>query len=374
MGNRLAQVRAERGWSKSRLVREIRTAAVRQRKAQLPSDESIKRRIAAWENQGSEVGEFYRDLLCEVYQLSAIELGIDDVPALPEPTSLAVELTERLTFARLDAGLIDLLRGQTQSLRMLDRRLGAANLFTQTTAHVDQIEQLVRYALPCAHRDAAADELSQAAALAGWQALDMGRLDEAWRLHEVAKAAGRESGRAAGLTYATAQQAYVLLDADRPADALGLVRRARRQAGRSTPPALRAWLYAAEGEALAVSGDRSTALRALDAAAAVLPDHCDDPELPYLMLNAGHLARWHGDCLARLGDTTAVDSLMSALDAMGEGQYGRAEVSLRVDLALAFRARGDVLESQLHAKRAADLAGRTGSQRQRRRIAQLLST
>ena len=65
MGNRLAQVRAERGWSKSRLVREIRTAAARQRKAQLPNDESIKRRIAAWENQGSDVGDFYRDLLCE---------------------------------------------------------------------------------------------------------------------------------------------------------------------------------------------------------------------------------------------------------------------------------------------------------------------
>jgi hypothetical protein len=64
---------------------------------------------------------------------------------------------------------------------------------------------------------------------------------------------------------------------------------------------------------------------------------------------------------------------MSALDAMGEGQYGRAEVSLRVDLALAFRARGDLLESQMHAQRAADLAARTGSQRQRRRIAQLLS-
>ena len=118
--------------------------------------------------------------------------------------------------------------------------------------------------------------------------------------------------------------------------------RARQQAGRSAPPVLRAWLYAAEGEALAVLGDRDTALRALDAAATVLPEQCDDPELPYLMLNAGHLARWRGDCLARLGDTTAIDSLMSALDAMGEGQYGRAEVSLRVDLALAFRARGDI--------------------------------
>ena len=373
MDNRLAQVRSERGLSKSQLVRELRAAAKRQKKTQLPSDESIKRRIAAWENQGSPVGDYYRELLCDVYGLTALELGIVEVPAPTEPTPLVAELAERLTFTPLDAGLVDLLRGQTQSLRLLDRRLGAATLFAQTTAHVDQIEQLVRYALPCADRDAAADELGQAAALAGWQALDMGRLDDAWRLHEVAKAAARESGRTAGLTYASAQQAYVLLDADRPRDALGLIRRARAGASRATPPVLRAWLYAAEGEALAVLGERDVALRALDAAAEVLPEQCDDPELPYLMLNAGHLARWRGNCLARLGDTGAIDSLVSALDVMGEGQYGRAEVSLRVDLALALRARGDLADSQLHARRAADLAGRTGSQRQRRRIAQLLS-
>src|SRR3954454_892946 len=265
MDNRLAQVRSERGLSKSQLVREIRAAAKRQKKNQLPSDDSIKRRIAAWENQGSPVGDYYRELLCEVYGLTALELGIVEVSAPAEPTPLVVELAERLTFAPLDAGLVDLLRGQTQSLRLLDRRLGAANLFAQTTAHVDQIEQLVRYALPCADREAAADELGQAAALAGWQALDMGRLDDAWKLHETAKAAARESDRTTGLVYASAQQAYVLLDADRPRDALGLIRSARASAGRSTPPVLRAWLFAAEGEALAVLGERDTALRTLDA-------------------------------------------------------------------------------------------------------------
>ena len=372
MSNRLAQIRAERGWKKALLVRKLRDAAAR-RKQTLPGDESIGRRIAVWENQDGAVGEFYRELLCEVYGLSALELGLVEPPTMPEPVVVAMELDERLPFGRIDADLVNLLRGQTQSLRLLDRRLGAANLFPQTTAHVGQIEQLVRYALPGAHREAAADELGQAAALAGWQALDMGRLDEAWRLHETAKAAARESGRTAGLSYASAQQAYVLLDADRPADALTLVRNARQQAGRSTSPVLRAWLCAAEGEALAVLGERDVALRALDAAAAALPDECDVPESPFLMLNAGHLARWRGNCLARLGETSAIDSLTSALDTMGEGQYGRAEVSLRVDLALAYRARGDSLESQLHARRAADLAGRTGSQRQRRRIAQLLS-
>lgn len=266
---------------------------------------------------------------------------------------------------------MDLLRNQTQSIRLLDRRLGGEAIFRQTVAHVEQIESLVRYALPGEQREAAADELGQAAALAGWQALDSGRLDEAWRLLETATAAARESGCLGGLAYARAQQAFVLLDAGRPADAHALIATTRAEAGTAVPSALAAWLLAAEGEALAHLGDRDCALRVLDSATDVLPD-AGEQELPYVMLDAGHLARWRGHCLARLGEASAIEELAAALLAMGEGHYGRAEVSLRVDLALAFRARGDINEAHLHARRASELAGRTGSKRQRRRIKDLL--
>ncbi len=150
-----------------------------------------------------------------------------------------------------------------------------------------------------------------------------------------------KSGQAAALAYAQAQQAYILLDAGELDAAHALVQAGQRHAGTRVSPVLRAWLHAAEGETLAALGQRDAALRALDAAAATLPENAEDDALPYLMLDADHLARWRGHCLARLGDHGAIDDLTSALDAMGEGQYGRAEVSLRVDLALAFNARGD---------------------------------
>jgi hypothetical protein len=172
---------------------------------------------------------------------------------------------------------------------------------------------------------------------------------------------------------AVAQQAYVLLDADRPADAHEVIYHAREEVGSAVPNVLRSWLHAAEGEALAADGQRDNALRALDAATESLATGGSGDALPYVMLDAGHLARWRGHCLARLGEAEAIDDLTTALGTMGEGQYGRAEASLRVDLALAFQARGDGTESRLHARRAADLAGRTGSERQRRRIAKLLS-
>ncbi|MFC5209235.1 hypothetical protein ACFPM0_22075 [Pseudonocardia sulfidoxydans] len=372
MLSRLAQARAERGWKKARLLHELRAAAAR-RNETLPKDESLGRTVAAWENQGRAVGDFYRELLCEVYGQSAADLGIAETPApAPQPQIDCTATATIPQFSKLDSGLVGLLRGQTQSIRLLDRRLGGQSIFEQARAHVDNVERLVRYALPGGHRDAAAAELSQAAALAGWQALDLGNLGEAWRLHEIATAAARESGDGAGLAYARAQQAYVLLDSDRSADAHSLIIAARERLDGPVPNSLVAWLHAAEGEALAALGDRDAAFRALDAADAELPDHADDA-LPYLMLDAGHLARWRGHCLARLGETSAIDDLDNALDAMGEGNYGRAEVSLRVDLALAHKARGDRTESHLHAQRAADLAGRTGSARQRRRIDELLS-
>lgn len=374
MGNQLARLRAERGWTQAQLIARLRAAAA-QRKVKLPADDSVKRRIAGWENQHKPVGEFYRPLLCDVYRMSAVELGIaaEAAPPPPAPALVVPELAERIAFSRLDGGLVELLRAQTQNIRMLDRRLGGATIYRQATAHVETLDDLVRYALPGAHREAAADELSQAAALGGWQALDAGKAADAWRLHETAVAAGRESGETAALAYARAQQAYILLDAGELDAALALVKSGQQHAGRRVSPVLRAWLHAAEGEVLAALGRRDAALRALDAATSALPDNAHDDALPYVMLDAGHLARWRGHCLARLGDGDAIDDLTSALGAMGEGRYGRAEVSLRVDLALAFHARGDVTESRTHARRAAELAGRTGSERQRRRIADLLS-
>jgi hypothetical protein len=109
----------------------------------------------------------------------------------------------------------------------------------------------------------------------------------------------------------------------------------------------------------------------LDEAARVLPADYMDAELPFLMLDQHHLARWRGHCLARLGADEAVEDLTAALEGIRNGSV-RAETGLRVDLALALTARGDVEQAQQHARRAAELAGQAGSARQRRRIAKLL--
>lgn len=72
---RLREARTSRGWSQPRLVRELRTAAG-QRGHQLPTDSSVKRRIASWENGHSAPDDFYAPLLCGAYSMSAAELGL----------------------------------------------------------------------------------------------------------------------------------------------------------------------------------------------------------------------------------------------------------------------------------------------------------
>lgn len=94
-----------------------------------------------------------------MYGRSAVDLGLVDIQA-PDPPPPIREIAEReLSLSRLDGGLVQLLRGQTQSIRMLDRRLGGAMIYPQTTAHVEQIERLVRYALPGAHREDHLDQI-----------------------------------------------------------------------------------------------------------------------------------------------------------------------------------------------------------------------
>ncbi|WP_262391252.1 hypothetical protein [Nocardiopsis sp. CNR-923] len=53
-------------------------------------------------------------------------------------------------------------------------------------------------------------------------------------------------------------------------------------------------------------------------------------------------------------------------------ELGRAEAGLRTDLALAYSAHGDLAQARRQVQRAAELSKRSGSVRQRARLARLL--
>lgn len=282
------------------------------------------------------------------------------------------ELCARIAAAaRVDGGMVRILQTQTDNIRRLDRRLGAPVLLDQMTGHVGTLRQLLCHAVLDSTRRPLAATLADAAALAGWQALDVGAVSRAWQFYGVATEAGRISGCPELLAHARGEQAYALLDLGRPTDALQLVREARLEAGSAIPARMVSWLWSAEAELAAAAGLDTDSRQALDQAAASLPGGpCDDPDLPYVSLDEHHLARWRGSALARLGDREAIDQLGGALSAMPP-EFVRATSGLLIDLSQALIAADAPDAAADHLRTAETLVTQIGSARQRRRLAQL---
>jgi tetratricopeptide (TPR) repeat protein len=220
-------------------------------------------------------------------------------------------------------------------------------------------------------RPALAGVLVEASTLAGWQALDRAAVGQAWTHYERAKAAAREAESAALLAHATAEQAFVLIDLNETTAAVDQLAHARSIANCTATPLLRAWLAAAHGETLAAAGHADDARRAFDTASDLLPAEPIDSALPFLFLGSSHLDRWRGNALARVGAPDAIDELTDALARL-PADFVRARTGLLVDLAFAHAAAGDRDAALTYARQARRLAAQIKSDRQQRRLNQLV--
>jgi tetratricopeptide (TPR) repeat protein len=357
-----------RDYTQERLA-EFMLRQARQRNLPIAAKTALLVMISRWENGHDEVTDpVYRMLFREHYGRTNEELGFP-----PEPLDgTAEELRDRILTARsIDTETIELFRQQIDNIRHMDRRLGAIALLDQLNTQIRQISDLLRYGTLQQHREALAAVLAEAATLAGWEALDRASLAQAWHHHETAKIAAREAGSPSLLAYATAQQAFVLIDLGNPDRAVELLDHARSLHPSGIDDLLRCWLAAAYGEGLAEAGLRDAALRAFDDANSALPTEPSDPDLPYLMLNGTHLTRWRGNALAALGDTGAIADLERVLASKTPTSL-RATTGALVSLAFAYSRAGDREAAVSYSRKARQLASRIGSDRQRKRLAGLL--
>jgi tetratricopeptide (TPR) repeat protein len=293
--------------------------------------------------------------------------------AAPAPARIEHEagLLRQITAARnIDTTVIQVLQQETDAIRLLDRRLGAPAVAGKLEAHITHLDASLRYSLRPGNRQRLASVLADASALAGWQAIDMGRLPRAWEHFERATAAAREADDDCLLAFSAGEQAYVLLDLHRPDDALAMVQAAYAETRTAIPHQIRGWLKAAEAEMAAAARQETACRRALDLAAREVSLGPGTGDLPYIALNETHLTRWRGNCLVLFGDPEVAGDLATALEAM-DGSFTRAEAGLRCDLAAALHVQGQRTQAQEHIARATELAQLAGSARQRRRIAEL---
>lgn len=360
----LRAARRRCGWNQAAAMSRF-AAAVNRIGGSVPEGESLKRMFAYWEAGKRAVTlPAYQRAFREIYGTTDATLGF--VP--PDEGDRVEAIRNRpLNFISVDESLVELFEAQTDSLRELDRRLGSAAQALMVQAHVDQIDFVLHRSVgPRRHEIAGA--LAEAAALAGWLALDRADVASAWDFHETAKSAALESGSSAVLAHVTAQQAFVLLDLDEAQHANDAVDHAMQMAT-GVPALLGAWLAAAKGEALAAVGEADGAKRSLERAEDLLPTDGSET-LPFLMLTPEHLTRWRGHCLARLGDAEAIEMLPLALSA--ENDSVRAAISLHADTALALVNGGFLHEAIDEATVTLQKAERYGSERQRKRLLRII--
>jgi transcriptional regulator with XRE-family HTH domain len=369
LANRLREVREELGWTQEKVRRLLIEQAARDGE-RIATPASLKAMYSAWENGHRDPEPAYRRLLATV--MKTPESRLFPPPEAPASDGEAhAELRRRILLSStVDAESVALFQAQTERIRLIDRRMGARASATYIGNHLAELQEQLAHAVFTGQRAALAAVLADAAALAGWQAVDLGDVTVAWSRFELAKTAARESGSVPLLVHAMAEQAYVLTDVGLDQEALALVQEARTVAGGRVPALLRSWLGAVEAEVRAANGGLDHAERGFEEALRHLPADHRDPELPYLMLSDTHLGRWRGNVLAKLGESGALDQLYAALPSNHAGS-ARAEASLRTDLAIALTAAGDHDEAQAQARRARELIDLLGSVRLRRRLARI---
>jgi transcriptional regulator with XRE-family HTH domain len=370
---RLKAARQARQMSQAQVIYELEKRA-RAAGVYVASGDGLKTTLSRFENGHREVSEPYRSLFRAIYGMTDDELFapaavVEVVDA--EYLALARRIEEARTVTVETAVMLS---HETHRLRTLDCSVGGASLVDRMNAHLKTIQDALSHVILPSIRRPLAAVLADTAALAAWQALDVGAINRAWRHHETARYAALEARDPVLLTHAMAQQAFVLVDVGDVAAARSLVVEARLEAGTAVPTRFRAWLAAAEGEINAAAGLASETDRSFDAAQHLIPGgpYAVEDDMPFIVLNHAQLSRWRGNAFAQLGSAAAIDDLRVALE--GEATVShRAAASLRCDLALALARAGELDEARLHAIEARRLARTAGSVRQRKRIEKLIS-
>ncbi|MFD6293991.1 hypothetical protein ACFWFU_04060 [Streptomyces sp. NPDC060235] len=408
---RLRQARTDRGWSQPRLVRELRQAAAR-RGHQLPSDASVKRRIASWENGHSFPDDFYGPLLCEAYGLSAAELGLNheggrnmslmDVsyPASPDDAIDAVDQLWRADLNRYEpllqaepsepawneaslrwlvapepavprqrqdgirVGLGDVAAIKTTAdmFAELDDRFGGDHARHAAIQYLStEVAPLLRGRYTEQVGRALLSTAAEATLLAGWMSYDACRhgLAQRYFLQALRLAQDANDRRLAGsILSAMSHQATFL---GRYTQAATLARAALMGISPVATPTLRAQFHAMEARALARTGDVRACEAALSAATKALEGRNTDDEPEWISyFDEAELAAEAAHCFRDVN--SARQAVAHAENAMS-GSHVRSDFFATMVLADAHLRAGDVEEACRVAVDALDLGEQLKSAR-----------
>lgn len=332
----LTAARADRGWSRRELARQLRGAAARRPdEPALPGDESLIRSVRRWENGEVWPDELNRALLCAVYGWPIARLAEHQTaPPQVQPSD------------ELDPELLDLaLRAEASdvggiALDAVDLAVADLACRYQHTPPVDLLAVVRRRAADVTRLLDGKATLAQRRRLlvaGGWLALlagvvhvDLGRRLAARLARDTAASLGRETGEPELAAWAAEIAAWEAITDRRWARAAQLATDGRAIAPAGSSAAVQLAVQVARAEARL--GDARAVYAALDHAAAIVGDQRGDrPDAHHFHFDAAKLTGFTATALAWLGDPAA-EPYASAIIAAAPS--ARRAASARLDLGL----------------------------------------
>jgi hypothetical protein len=239
-------------------VRQRLTRARAARNKMPPKEASLKRMYTSWET-GEVAPTDWRDELCEVFGVSAGELGLTGDELRRSPLILPANPPVVTEYG--DDAYLESVQGYIQNLVSLDNRFGGADLVRLSVRFFNSLHDLIGTGAydPSIETDltATAGELAE---VVGWLAYDAEQHDLVRRMNQESLYYTRLSGNRT-IELLTIQNASMHAGAmGRPREALQLARSVLNGRERLSPR-LRALFLTRESRALAQAGDPSSLAR-----------------------------------------------------------------------------------------------------------------
>lgn len=297
---RIREEREARGWSQRTLVAALRMHAG---KTELPTDETLLRRVKSWEAGEHQPDPFYRKLLAKAFGTvtAAIfpERGGRDAELVAASGMDTLEILTRLRGSSVDQATIDALRITVDALCCGYPHMAPADLAVEGRQWLGRITGMLDRRMTLAQHQEVLSLAGTLAELTGCVEYDMGSHASAEATRRAALSLGEEAQAPEVIGWAYEMKCWFALTAG---DYRGVVQAA--EAGEALAPGTRAavQLAAQRAKAWARVGDRRQVELALDKGRAILdgmpyPDDLDN----HFVVDPSKWDFYTMDCYRNLG-------------------------------------------------------------------------
>lgn len=260
----------------------------------------------------------------------------------------------------------------TETLRRTDYKDGSYRVVADANLHLRRILDMSNRPTAIPLQRDLVRAASDSASLCAWLAIDGQHYEQATRYCNIALSMAERSNDRPLRAYGLGIKSYIHLHAGDGLTALNVLESARAQPG--LPSSLAAWLAEAAGEAHGLLGEKRYGFKALGESERLFDGVANEETPPWLaFFDANcHAARLNGRCLVRLGQSKdAVPALYEALVLL-PAEFVRERAGTLIDLASAFVHLRQVEQACDVAIQADRLSRQTGSERNRKRLRELL--